>query len=104
MAKQNAFLSRMQAQKEHDLKKSRLFTIQQCKDMMLIAANDAFGFGQDRIKRLADAFDAVFEEYAELVLEDAKTDKDIWYSTGKYEERLREICGVHYVPREERYK
>lgn len=104
MSKPSGFLSRIEMQKKAEIRAMRLICIQQCKDMMLIAANDAFGFGADRLKRFADAYDAVFEEFAQMVVEDAKDDQDIWYSTGKCEERLREILGVHYVPREERYK
>lgn len=104
MAKQSAFLLGLQAQKAAEMRVMRLICIQQCKDMLMIAANDAFGSEADDLKRLSDAYDAAFEEFAKMVVDDAKDDKEIWFSTGKCEERLQEIMGEYYVPREERYK
>lgn len=54
-------------------------------------------------KRLGDAFDRTFAEYAGMTLEDARTDKDIWYAREKVDEALREACGEYFVPWEERY-
>ena len=82
----------------------RMICIQQCKDMLLIAAHDEFGFGAERLRRLSEAYDKAFEKFALDVVKDAKDDKQVWYSTGKCEEKLQKILGVHYVPREERYK
>lgn len=103
MAKNSYFLKQVQAQKAQEMHAMRLICIQQCKDMMMIAANDAFELVADDLKKLSDAYDAAFEEHARMVVTDAKDDKEIWYSTGKCEERLQEICGKYYVPREERY-
>ncbi len=103
MPKPNAYLLKMQIKKELEMQKARLFTIQQCKDMLLIAAHDAFGFGPARLKRLSDAYDAAFMDYANLTLTDAETDKELWYMKGKIDEELRRICGEHFVPWEERY-
>ena len=104
MARKNAYLERLERQKQAEMQASRLFVIQQCKDMMLIAANEAFGFGQDRIKKLSDTFDAVFERFANLVIEDAKDDAAIWYSKSIIDQRLKEICGEHFVEWDERYR
>lgn len=103
MAKKNAFLAKMDAKKEQDLAFMRRFTLQQCKDMMLIAAHEAFGFGPDRAKILGDMFDKVFEEYAEMTIKDSKDDKDIWYTKEKVDAKLREVCGDNFSPWEERY-
>lgn len=104
MGKPNDFLSRIQRAHEHEMREQRRFVLQQCKDMMLIAANEAFGFGADRLKRLSDAYDEVFLEYARVVVDDAKSDKEIWYTKEKFDQRLREICGEHFIPWDERYK
>lgn len=104
MGKKNDFLSRMQAQYELAMQKQRRFCLQQSRDMMLIAAHDEFGFGQDRLRRLASAFDAVFLEYAQMVVDDAKGDKAIVYSKEKVDQRLKEICGDDFVAWEERYR
>lgn len=103
MAKKNNYITRLQVQKAAEMARVRSICIQQCKDMLLIAASNAFDFGVDDLKRLADEYDATFEEFAQMVVADAKDDKDIWWSTGKCEERLQEILGEHYVTREERY-
>lgn len=103
MAK-NDFLARIRREQAVAMYNARLFTIQLCKDIMLIAANDEFGFGRDRLKRLSDAFDAVMMENAEMVLEDSKSDQELWYSKEKLDQRLKELCGDDFVEWEERYK
>lgn len=107
MAIKNKWLAQQQLKKAVEIRaaeaQARNFTIQQCKDMMLLAAHDAFGFGEERLKRLSDAYDATFMQYAEMVLSDAAEDKRIWYSKGKVDQELRRVCGKYFVPWEERY-
>lgn len=102
--KTNPMLAKLEARHYAELSAARIFAVQQCRDMLAIAANEAFGFGQDRVKLLLDTFDQVFTEYAEMTLQDAKTDKEIWYAKEKLDARLREICGEHFSPWDERYK
>lgn len=102
--KKNPMLAGIEARHQRELSASRIFTVQQSKDMMLIAAHEAFGFGPERAKILADTFDEVFREYAIATLEDAKYDKEIWYTQDKLDQKLKEICGEHFVPWEERYR
>ena len=83
---------------------ARRFALQQSKDMMLIAANEAFGFGPERLKRLSDAYDAAFIQYANLTVEDAQSDKSIEYTKSVVDRKLKEICGPYFDPWEERYK
>ena len=99
----NPYLAKQAARIAAERRNASMFAIQQAKDMMLIAVGDAFGFGPDRAKRLSDAFDKAFTDYATLTLDDAKADKDIWYTKAKIDERLKEICGEHFSPWEERY-
>lgn len=103
MKKPNPMLAKIEARHQAEMTHCRLFTAQQCKDVLLIAANRAFGFGPDRAKALGDAFDEAFNEYAEMTLEDAKTDREIWYTKAKVDDALREICGEHFQPWDERY-
>ena len=51
MAKPSAFLQRMEAKHRQDMRLQRLFTIQQCEDMMLITLGQDFGFGPKRARR-----------------------------------------------------
>lgn len=103
MGKNNAFLARVRAEKEAEKSAARIFAIQQCKDVLLIAAHDEFGFGPERIKRLSDVFDKTMMEYAELVVKDSKDDKSLAYCKDKIDRALREACGEYFVPWEERY-
>ena len=97
-------LAKIEARHQVELMRARLFAIQQSKDMMLISVGDEFGFGPDRAKRLSEAFDETFTKYAELTISDAKADKEIWYTKAKVDERLRQICGEHFVCWEDRYR
>lgn len=104
MAKPSAFLSRIQAEQKESRRRLIWFTVRQCLDMACIAMNEEFGFGEDRLKRFADAYSRVWSEYAGLTVEDARDDKTIEYSAAKFEERLKEICGRYYTPRDVRYE
>lgn len=103
MAKQNHFLAKMQALAEAKCAAQRRFTLQQAADMMLIAANEEFGFGADRLHRLLLAYQNAWDGYADLAWDDAKSDKDIEYTRAKIDEKLKQICGEHFVPWDERY-
>lgn len=104
MGKPNAFLSKLEEKHKKEMHAVRWFTIQHCTDMMIIAANEAFGFGADRAKKLVDSFRDVMEEYAELTVADAKDDKQIWYTKEKVDSKLREILGDELIPWDKRYK
>lgn len=103
MAKKNAFLARQEARTRALCNEQRLFTIQQCADMLLIAANRAFGFGPVRLRRLLNEYQTVFNEYACMALDDGADDPDIIYTRAKVDEALRRICGEWFVPWEARY-
>lgn len=104
MAKpKNAFLARQEARTRALCDEQRLFTIQQCCDVLLIAANRAFGFGPVRLHRLLVAYQNVFVEYATMALDDGADDPDIIYTRAKVDEALRRICGEWFRPWEERY-
>ena len=96
----NAYLAKVKAQREYEIARARLFTIQQCKDMAIIAAAQTFGLGPDRVKRFSDTYDKVFTEYAIMVQEDTK---DIEYSKYKVDEALKAVCGEYFAPFDERY-
>ena len=103
MAKTNTFLARIEAPQRLNMELQRRFTIQQCEDMILIAANRAFGFGPKRLRRLRQAYNEVFLEWAVGALEDGKTDRDIEYTKGALDRQLKAITGEDFRPWEERY-
>lgn len=99
----NPMLAKIEAKHQRELNFFRTFTIQQCMDMAMIALNDKFGFGAERLDQFETAFYDVFREYATNTIEDAKTDKDIEYTKGSLDRKLQQIMGEHFVPWEERY-
>ena len=104
MAKKvNPMLAKIQARHEVELRWQREFTIQQCCDMMLIALNDEFGFGADRLHKMEEVYYAVFAEYARMAIADGKDDPDIEYTRAKVDAKLRQIMGDHFRPWGERY-
>ena len=103
MAKTNPMLAKIQARHEAEKSWLRMFTVQQCVDMMTIAANEEYGLGPERLKRLEETFYEVFKEYAKMTLEDAKDDKAIEYTKTKLDRKLKEITGDYFKPWEERY-
>ena len=70
MPKNSAYLARQAARQRALTDEVRRYTIQQCGDFMLLAAAEAFGFGEDRLKRLSDAWATKFDEYADLLIDD----------------------------------
>lgn len=103
MAKTNSMLAKIQ--QRHDAEKAwlKMFTVQQCVDMMMIAANEEYGLGPERLARLEDTFYSVFKEYAEMTIEDAKSDKGIEYTKDKLDRKLSQILGDKFRSWEERY-
>ena len=51
MAKQSGYLQKLAAQQAVRDEKTRRFTLQQCKDMMLITMHEDFGWGEERLLR-----------------------------------------------------
>lgn len=101
--KVNPMLAKIKARHEIALRFQREFTIQQCVDMMMIAANEEYGLGPERLNRLEKTFYSVFKEYAEMTIEDAKDDKAIEYTKSKLDRKLEQICGEYFKPWEVRY-
>lgn len=103
MAKPSAFLRQIEAKHKADMRLQRLFTMQQCEDMALIAVNEAFGFGPERSSRLRQVIREVFRDWAVLAVGDGRSDKELEYTKGKLDERLRQVLGIYFIPWEERY-
>lgn len=99
----NPMLAKIEAKHQREKAWLKMFTIQQCVDMMMIAANEEYGLGPERLNRLEDTFYEVFKEYAEMTIEDAKDDKGIEYTRSKLDQKLKQICGQYFRPWEERY-
>ena len=103
MAKPSAFLQRMEAKHQKNMRLQRLFTIQQCEDMMLITLGQDFGFGPKRAMEALEAFRETFRSFAQLCVEDADGDQEIAYTKESIDRELRRIMGDGFRPWEERY-
>lgn len=101
--KPNPMLAKIEARHEADMAWMKMFTVQQCVDMMMIAANEEYGLGPERLNRLEKTFYSVFKEYAEMTIEDAKDDKAIEYTKSKLDRKLEQICGEYFKTWEVRY-
>lgn len=103
MARKNAYLAKLQAEKTDSLRFHRKFTMQWCADAAILAANEVFG---RRGKKLVE-FHKKFIEYAEgiarMTLEDAKGDKSIEYTREKIDGRLKELLGEDFQDWDTRY-
>lgn len=103
--KQSGFLAKIEARHKREMEEVELatlrFTRQVMLDAMCIALNEVCGFGADRIKRVVDAVSERYADLADLINNDTD-DQD--YSWTKLDQKLKQICGEHFVPFEERYK
>ena len=101
--KVNPMLAGIEARNNRKLRAAQDFFTQYCADMMLIAANEALGCGPKRLRLLFETFCAAYAEYADILAEGQKTDKDFNYLRGKLDRKLEQIMGEHFQPWEQRY-
>ena len=102
--KRSGYLQRVQNDVNRQLAESRSIHTQMCLDAAMIAANEVFNMGPIRAKAFADAFSFALTEIATMTISDGKTDKELWFTKSKLDERLKQICGDNFQPWEERYK
>lgn len=102
--RQSDYLQRVRRDVDRQLAESRQICIQMCLDAAMIAANEVFNMGPTRAKAFADAFSSSLNEIATMTVSDGKTDKELWFTKSKLDERLKQICGEHFQPWEVRYK
>lgn len=61
------------------------------------------GFKEEQFEAFGKTYSEVANENAAELLEDARTDKDLWYSKDKKERELRDHLGALYEPPDRRY-
>ena len=83
--------------------KARMFTVQLSEDIMLIAAEEEFGFAPEALDQLRNRFRIEYEDWREKLETDHKDDKDLWYLQEVHERNLRQILGEYYEDKEIRY-
>lgn len=97
--KQSGFAKAVAAQ----VANARAVHTQMCLDAAMIAANEVFNMGPTRCDDFACAFIEALNEIAHMTVQDAKTDKELWYTKDKVDKRLKKICGDKFQPWEKRY-
>ena len=72
---------------------------------MIVAINEEFGFGAERINRLISRYIEERKEIADMFLDDRhkNNDKELTYSKGKLDKRLQSIMGTDYPEHDVRY-
>ncbi|OUN05516.1 hypothetical protein B5G43_12585 [Flavonifractor sp. An92] len=96
----NAYAKKLQAVMDTRLARQQMIDMQMAKDAALIAAAEVFHMGPGRTPAYSAAFDQAIHDIAAMTVEDTK---DMEYTKTKLDQRLRQICGEHFVPWEERY-
>lgn len=102
--RKSGYLQRIEHDTNRKLAESRRIQTQMCLDAATIAANEVFNMGPTRVKAFADAFSSALTEIAQMTAQDGKTDKELWFTKTKLDDRLQRICGAHFKPWEERYQ
>ena len=101
----NAYLARLEQEKHDRARVSQYVNERQSLDALIVAINEEFGFGVERINRLVSRYIETRKEIADMVLDDRhkNNDKELSYSKGKLDKRLQSIMGPDYPEHDARY-
>lgn len=95
-------LQEMLAEEREKVEYMKGFTLRQSMDIAMITNNEEFGFGPVYNERWEEAFMAHFLEYAQMCVDDAEDDEDLWFTKDKLDGALRRARG-EVLSFEERY-
>lgn len=101
--KQSGLIKRMeiaQARRDEEVRHhARVFML----DLVTIALG-RMGFRESRFKEFNRILDEVATEYSKEIIEDSKTDNDLWYTKDVLDREIKQYVGSMFVPYDERYK
>lgn len=103
MAKQNAFLAKMEAMYQAMSARKVNVALQMAKDVADITANEVFGMGEGRAELWTKVYSENLNDMMEMVSADGKDDPEFIYAKTKIDERLKLIRGKHFQPWSIRY-
>lgn len=103
MAKQSAFIARLQAAQEIREQEVRHHARVYQLDMVTLALG-RMGWRESRFEKFDKLLDEVCQEYAEDVLKEVKDDKDLWYFKDSMDREIKQYVGSLFAPYDERYK
>jgi hypothetical protein len=72
-------------------------------DMVTLALG-RMGWGEKRLREFDAKLTEVSQEFAELILDDVKDDKEIAYTKAVLDRELQRYTGTMFVPYDERYR
>ena len=101
----NAYLAQLAQRMQDRARVSQYVNERQSLDALIVAINDEFGFGAERINRLISRYIEKRKEIADMFLDDRyrNKDKEIAYAKAKLDKRLQSIMGQDYPEHDVRY-
>lgn len=103
MAKQSAFMTRIQKAQEIREEQARRFARIFELDMVTLALG-RMGWREKKFKEFDAVLTQVAEEYSRDIVEDSKEDDEIWYAKSLMDREIKQYVGSLFVPYDERYK
>ena len=101
----NAYLAQLEQRMQDRARVSQYVNERQSLDALIVAINDEFGFGAERITRLVSRYIEKRKEIADMFLDDRhkNNDKELAYAKAKLDKRLQSIMGSDYPEHDARY-
>ena len=101
----NAYLAQLEQRMQDRARVSQYVNERQSLDALIVAINDEFGFGAERINRLISRYIETRIEVADMFMDDRykNKDKELAYSKAKMDKRLQSIMGTDYPEHDVRY-
>ena len=101
----NAYLAQLEQRMQDRARVSQYVNERQSLDALIVALNEEFGFGAERINRLLARYIETRKEIADMFLDDRhkNNDKELSYSKGKMDKRLQSIMGTDHPEHDVRY-
>ena len=101
----NAYLAQLEQRMQDRARVSQYVNERQSLDALIVAINEEFGFGAERINRLLARYIETRKEIADMFLDDRhkNNDKELTYSNGKLDKRLQSVMGPEYPEHDVRY-
>ena len=101
----NAYLAQLEHRMHDRARISQYVNERQSLDALIIAINDEFGFGAERIGRLISKYIDTRIKVADMFMDDryVNKDKEIAYAKAKLDKRLQSIMGPDYPEHDVRY-
>ena len=106
MPKKNALIAQIEAKYEAKFRMRVDMLLQMGQDAAMMAAHDtpSINMGPGRAKEFCLNYIEAMNQMAQLVVDDAKSDKEIVYAKAKIDEKIKSIVGEeNFVPWDGRY-